>query len=94
VSLPSELNYHLIHPRCGFGRHAAVGMAVPPYDGPRQRSAGGYTGRHRAILEHPFVVHGGDERRGCGFLEGSDGEGGQVRCGFYRQFHPTMADSR
>lgn len=41
-------------------------------------------GRHRAIRQHAFVQHRGDDKHGCGRFEDD------VRCGYYREHHPTM----
>lgn len=53
-------------------------------------------GRHRAIRQHAFVQHRGDDKHGCGYLEPPDIDGylgadtDVVRCGYYREHHPTM----
>lgn len=76
-----------------FGRHALLGLSVRP-SGDRwwavEQDPGGYEGRHRAIRQHPFVQHRGDDRWGCGLNEGDVDGDAPIRCGFYRQHHPTM----
>lgn len=47
-----------------------------------------YEGKHRAIRQHAFVPHWRGEEFGCDRAE--DGEP-DVRCGYYRKNHPTMA---
>lgn len=44
--------------------------------------------RHRAARDHAFVQHRGNDRWGCGRAEPDEPD---VRCGFYRRHHPTMA---
>ncbi|MDO3110057.1 hypothetical protein [Mycobacteroides abscessus] len=47
-------------------------------------------GRHRAIREHAFVQHRGDDKYGCARLEDDDPN---VRCGYYRRHHPAMGSN-
>lgn len=53
-------------------------------------------GRHRAIRQHAFVQHRGDDKHGCGRWEDDydnevyEGHPRAARCGYYREHHPTM----
>lgn len=66
----------------------AAGYAIVPIPTEVERDPGTYQGRHRAIRQHVFVQHRGDDRNGCGRPEPDEPH---VRCGYYRMHHPTMA---
>lgn len=65
-----------------YGKHAN-GCVIVDW---RERSPG----RHRAIRQHVFVQHRGDDKHGCGLMEDDCGLGLPIRCGYYRKHHPTM----
>ena len=62
-----------------YGRHANGCVIVDWRERP--------PGRHRAICEHAFVPHPRGDEFGCNRSEDDEPE---VRCGYYRQHHPTM----